>query len=127
MWVRYHITPMEKLYQRVYDRSKVKMKGYDAVQRKLLCLFYALWKNDTAYNPTHIEKMTSGIQEPKPLFSVGQIGPKKKVANEKSSATLDGLLCIQSHEALFSVPVEKAIAGLFQVPSIAGLYLLLAL
>ncbi len=99
----YHITPMEKLYQRVYDRGKVKMKGYVAVQRKLLCLFYALWKNDTAYNPTYIEKMTSGIQEPKARFSVEHLGPKKKVANEKSLATLDELPCIQSPEALFSV------------------------
>jgi transposase len=101
--VRYHVAPMENVYQRVYDRSKVKMKGYVAVQRKLLCLVYALWKNGTPYDPAHKGKTYSGIHEPKPLFSVRQAGPEKKVANEQALATLDGLPCIQSPEALFSV------------------------
>jgi transposase len=37
------------LYERVYERTKIKMKAYVAVQRKLLILIYALWKNGTAY------------------------------------------------------------------------------
>lgn len=101
--IRYHVTPMEKLYQRVYHQSKVKMKGYVAVQRKLLCLFYALWKNDIPYNPAHQEKRGSGIHEPKPLFSVGPQGPKVKVATDSAVATLDELPCNHSPEALFSV------------------------
>jgi len=39
-----------KLYERVFDRTKVKMKGYVAVQRELLCLMYALWKKDEKYD-----------------------------------------------------------------------------
>lgn len=37
------------LYNRVYDRTKIKMKGYVAVQRKLLCLIYTLWKKKVSY------------------------------------------------------------------------------
>ncbi len=37
------------LYERVYDRTKIKMKGYVAVQRKLLVVIYALWKNEQHY------------------------------------------------------------------------------
>lgn len=51
------------LYERVYERTKVKMKGYVAVQRKLLCIIYALWKNDTPYQ-RHIATMdVSNIQQ----------------------------------------------------------------
>ena len=37
------------LYERVYGRTKVKMKAYVAVQRKLLELIYTLWKKDMPY------------------------------------------------------------------------------
>ena len=37
------------LYDRVYESSKIKMKAYVAVQRKLLIIIYALFKNDTAF------------------------------------------------------------------------------
>jgi transposase len=37
------------LYERVFERTKIKMKGYVAVQRELLCLIYALWKKNEKY------------------------------------------------------------------------------
>ncbi len=39
------------LWDRVYDRTKKKMKAYVAVQRKLLLLIYTLWKKDAEYIP----------------------------------------------------------------------------
>ena len=39
------------LHSRIYDRTKIKMKGYTAVQRKLLVLIYTLFKNNEAYDP----------------------------------------------------------------------------
>lgn len=39
----------QDLFERVFDRTKIKMKGYVAVQRKLLCLIYTLWKKDEKY------------------------------------------------------------------------------
>ena len=38
------------LYERVYGRTKIKMKGYVAVQRELLCLMYTLWKKNEKYD-----------------------------------------------------------------------------
>lgn len=38
------------LYNRLYDRQKIKMKAYTAVQRKLLILIYTLWKNNEVFN-----------------------------------------------------------------------------
>jgi len=38
-------------YNRLYDRQKIKMKSYVAVQRKLLILIYTLWKNNEVYMP----------------------------------------------------------------------------
>ncbi len=35
------------------NRIGEPMKGYVAVQKKLLTLCYAIWKNDTQYNPNY--------------------------------------------------------------------------
>lgn len=37
------------LWERVYERTRKKMKAYVALQRKLLVLLYTLWKNDVGY------------------------------------------------------------------------------
>lgn len=51
--VRLEVKTFSDLYERVFDRSKIKMKGYVAVQRKLLCLIYTLWKKNEAFDPGH--------------------------------------------------------------------------
>jgi transposase len=43
----------KNLYERVYERTKIKMKGYVAVQKKLLVMMYYLWKKNEQYNPAH--------------------------------------------------------------------------
>lgn len=45
--------PLANFYNRLFERQKIKMKSYVAVQRKLLVLIYTLWKNDEAYNPEY--------------------------------------------------------------------------
>lgn len=49
--VRYKEPILESLFMRVYQSSGVKMKAYVAVQKKLLVLVYALWKNHEEYKP----------------------------------------------------------------------------
>lgn len=44
------------LHQRVFERTKIKMKGYVAVQRELLCLIYALWKKNEKYERDYKHK-----------------------------------------------------------------------
>lgn len=41
--------PLKSLHGRIVDRQAIKMKGYVAVQRKLLMLMYTLWKKNEAY------------------------------------------------------------------------------
>ena len=70
--VKYH-EEFKDLYDRVYERTKVKMKGYVAVQRKLLVLIYTLYKNGTAYDPNYFKNRNSA----------------KEVGRELSLPTLD--------------------------------------
>lgn len=49
--VRYNM-PMQNLYHRIVEKQAIKMKGYVAVQRKMLMLIYTLWKKNEAYNPS---------------------------------------------------------------------------
>ena len=89
------------LYERVFDRTRIKMKGYVAVQKKLLVLIYTLWKKNEEYDPNY--NKTSGNDEPKSLFSLGFEESVKKVALEKTKATQDELPCKESPEVLFSL------------------------
>ncbi|MFB6306487.1 MAG: IS110 family transposase [Flavobacteriales bacterium] len=53
---------MHGLYQRLYEKNNIKMKGYVAVQRKVLVLIYTLWKKDEEYDPNfeHQSIMNAG-------------------------------------------------------------------
>lgn len=42
---------LEEFYNRLLDRHGIKMKGYTAVQRKLLTLIYTLWTKQEQYDP----------------------------------------------------------------------------
>jgi transposase len=53
--VKYH-DEFKQLFLRVFDRTKIKMKGYVAVQRKLLVLIYTLYKKNEAYDPNYYKK-----------------------------------------------------------------------
>lgn len=97
--VKYNNKVFENLYNRIFEKTGIKMKGYVAIQSKLLRMMYTLWKNEVNFDPNY---QISGIHEPKPLFSVAPIGAQK-TAEPLSPAALDGLPCNQLPEALFSV------------------------
>lgn len=59
--VRYNQAPFAALYERVFERSKIKMKGYTAIQKKMLIIIYTLWKKKQAYNPNYI-KLSSDVE-----------------------------------------------------------------
>lgn len=52
--VRYSQTPFTSLYERIYDRCKIKMKAYTAIQKKMLIIIYTLWKKGDYYRPSYI-------------------------------------------------------------------------
>jgi transposase len=93
--VRFKEGSFPDLYERVFDKTKLKMKGYVAVQRKLLCLMYTLWKRDEKYISTNING-TSKEKEPEGPLS-GRVakatqsnGSQKNSSPAVHRATLDG-------------------------------------
>jgi transposase len=69
--VKYH-DEFKALYERVFDRTKIKMKGYVAVQRKLLVLIYTLYKNNTPYDPNYYKQQlmdTRSRQDTRPAYT----------------------------------------------------------
>lgn len=88
--VRYEQGKFHLLYQRVYECSSIKMKGYVAVQRKLLALIYTLWKNNEAFNNTY-KQQASGNEELVPSLASALQKPDKKIAPGKPEATQDKL------------------------------------
>lgn len=106
--VRYEQYPFTGLYNRVYERSKIKMKGYVAVQKKLLTIIYALWKKNEAFDESYRPKMTSGNEESIVLFPLSQENSskpngdgQKEVVPQQSGTTQDGHRCNESPNVLF--------------------------
>ena len=66
--ITYKVAPFKNLYERVYEKSKIKMKAYTAVQKKLLEFIYILWKKDEAFNPNYQDKESRDV-EPAPSFA----------------------------------------------------------
>lgn len=48
-----HNEQYRQIYNRIFDRTKIKMKGYVAIQRKLLLLIYTLFTTGATYNEKH--------------------------------------------------------------------------
>jgi transposase len=83
--VRYAIAPFSGLFKRIYEKSKIKMKAYVAVQKKLLSIIYTLWKKEEAFTEQH-SKTTSRDAEAAPSFgSAPQEPEKQKTAGSKQS------------------------------------------
>lgn len=90
------------LYERVYARTKFKMKGYVAVQRKLLVLIYTLWKSGEKYQRKC--EVTTGKDEQKILFPLGfekTVNNRKKSRWEQVPPTQDELPYKESQVVLF--------------------------
>lgn len=102
--VTHNQKPFVDLYKRIYSKTNIKMKGFVAVQKKLLIYIYTLWKKNEAFN---IQPIPSN-EELKPLFLHGSERTKiirkairKKIAPIQTEATQDELPCNESPEALF--------------------------
>lgn len=61
----------KQYYQRIVDKTGIKMKANVAIQRKLLLLIYTLFKNKTTYDPLHFLKVQK------------RLTPKKKMEKQK--------------------------------------------
>lgn len=81
--IKYEIAPFKNLYERIYEKSKIKMKAYTSVQKKLLIVIYTLWKKDEAFDP-HYQNTASRDVEPEPSFA---LVPKEQAKIIKIRAT----------------------------------------
>lgn len=62
--IRFKQQPFTNLYDRIYMKSKAKMKAYTAVQKKLLIMIYTLWKKNEAFDPYRNQVELSREKEP---------------------------------------------------------------
>lgn len=74
--VRYEQRPFRNLFERVYGRTAIKMKGYVAVQRKLLTIIYSLWKKDEAYR---VDYKSEGQKKVAPMPGATRHQPQEVV------------------------------------------------
>jgi transposase len=65
--VTYRQKPFTDLYNRTFEKHGSKMKSYVAVQKKLLVIIYALWKNNIAYDIDYKNKYTRELEQVLPL------------------------------------------------------------
>ena len=72
--VTYKVKPFVDLYERVYSKTNIKMKGYVAVQRKLLVILYTLYKKNEKFDDQYQQK-TIGEKEPEPSFGLASKKP----------------------------------------------------
>jgi transposase len=62
--VRYGTEPFASFHQRLIDNGKLKMQAYTAVQKKLLVIMWALWRQNERFDPKHINPdFKKGIEE----------------------------------------------------------------
>ena len=58
-----HEEQFKNLYDRVFGKTKIKMKAYVAVQRKLLVLIYTLYKNNAVFNANFEAELAAKISD----------------------------------------------------------------
>jgi len=84
--------PFVGLFERTFERHRIKMKSYVAVQKKLLVLIYALWKQDADFDENFKNKHT---KEQEQELSLGSASAEAGIDNmggvQKNSTTKDGL------------------------------------
>lgn len=91
---RYDVGDMPVFYKRIFERTRQKMKGYVAIQKKLLTIIYALWKKDEAFDPhyQHPAIKTSGDTEAVPsLATANEAGQKDHPLKEVIPANKTGI------------------------------------
>lgn len=61
--VRFGEPTCQSLFERVYASSKVKMKAYVAVQKRLLLMVYALWRKGCAYEADYVANLAEAAKK----------------------------------------------------------------
>ena len=51
--VTYNVKPFVDKYERIFERTRIKMKGYTSLQKDLLLMLFTLWKKDQKFDPDY--------------------------------------------------------------------------
>jgi transposase len=91
-----HDTSLRAVYHRINQHKASKMVGATALQRKLLLLIYALWKNDTEYQSPGVQLAVKAQLES--LAAAKEIGRSGDLPTQDEQLTLasEVLLPVQS-------------------------------
>src|SRR5881227_1000354 len=81
-------SPFVGLFNRTLQRHGQKMKSYVAVQKKLLVIIYALWKNNSAYELNHQHNKDQHTGEKEQVLSALPGLAQADPAEHKNSASL---------------------------------------
>jgi transposase len=89
---------LKQVYQRINQSKASKMVGATALQRKLLLLMYALWKNDTEYQDQNGQSVTGYPATQQFVSDEKEIGRSIDLPTQDEHLTLarEGLLPLQS-------------------------------
>jgi transposase len=70
--VRFQEPTCQALYERVFQRTGIKMKAYVAVQKRLLLMAFALWRNQLDYDPLYLVNRTKELKKVVPTSGTTQ-------------------------------------------------------
>ena len=59
----YQVGQMPALFERTYNKHRIKMKSYVAIQRKLLVLIYTLWKKNEEFDNDYEKNKSARVEE----------------------------------------------------------------
>lgn len=51
--VKCKMKPFKNKYERIFEKTKIKMKGYTAIQKDVLMMIFTLWKYDRKFDPDY--------------------------------------------------------------------------
>lgn len=90
----------KNLYVRVYERTGIKMKGIVAVQKKLLTIIYALWKNNEAFDNNYGDRYKKNIQEKEQELPSRHGSERAKKSNQTKGLVTQGKHPVSDHSML---------------------------
>jgi|ERR1700754_678171 len=88
--IRYEQTPFLNLFNRTFQKHGQKMKSYVAIQKKLLTIIFALWKNNSVYQPNYGVEFTGEMElVPSSLHTLKESSAYQKAALPQGRPTVE--------------------------------------
>ena len=99
-----HEARFKVFYDRILASTHIPMKGYVAVQKKLLVIIYSLWKSGQAYDPHYLKSDTTGDNEQ--VYSSRVVLEENKIVLPDSS-TIQGIQTVEKSQYMYPLGKGK--------------------